>query len=209
MARPVGANAEETRRKILKAASDLFASYGFEGTSVRQIAKGAEVSLGMIRHYFGSKEGLYRACMATAYGIYSELGDFIKKGISSGGTAAEVVASGTRAGYRFALENRAACKLVLWDLMEQETWRHEPGDREMLPFILDTASVLAPVLGRSVGHTALEIRSLIFLVARYATADHDEIAALLVGGTPAQATDATRAAIEDHLATVARRIFSD
>lgn len=209
MARPVGANAEETRRKILKSASDLFASYGFEGTSVRQIARGAEVSLGMIRHYFGSKEGLYRACMATAYGIYAELGEQIKMGVSTGGSPKDVIAQGTRSGFRFALENRAACKLVLWDLMEQETWRHEPGDQEMLPFILEVARVVAEPLKRDVGETALAIRSLIFLVARYATADHGEIATLLANGKDASADEQTLVTIESHLAGVASRIFAE
>lgn len=208
MARPVGANAEETRRKILKSASQLFASSGFEGTSVRQIARGAEVSLGMIRHYFGSKEGLYRACMATAYGIYAELGQQIKIGVSSGGAPDAIVGEATRAGFRFALENRSACKLVLWDLMERETWRHEHGDQEMLPFITEAARVLANVMNRDVGATALSIRSLIFLVARYATADHDEIAALLTGSREANATDETTAAIEDHLAQLGARMFA-
>lgn len=208
MARPVGANAEETRRKILKSASNLFATGGFEGTSVRQIARGADVSLGMIRHYFGSKEGLYGACMATAYGVYAELGQQIKIGVSSGGVPEQVVGEATRAGFRFALENRAACKLVLWDLMEQDSWRHEHGDREMLPFILEAAGVLAEVLNRSVGQTALRIRSLIFLVARYATADHDEIAALLSGDTKAKSDEATANAIEQHLAEIGARLFA-
>jgi hypothetical protein len=105
-----------------------------------------------------------------------------------------VVGEATRAGFRFAVDNRAACKLVLWDLMEQETWRHEHGDREMLPFIREAAKVLAEVLNQDVGQTALRIRSLIFLVARYATADHDEIAALVTGDTTAKADDATRGA---------------
>jgi AcrR family transcriptional regulator len=208
MARPVGANAAETRRKILKSASNLFASSGFEGTSVRQIARGADVSLGMIRHYFGSKEGLYRACIATAYGIYSELGQQIKTGVSSGGAPDEIISQATRAGFRFALENRAACKLVLWDLMERETWRHEHSDREMLPFILEAARILADVLDCGVAETALRIRSLIFLVARYATADHDEIAALLTGDAEATATEDTAAAIEEHLAGLGARLFA-
>ncbi len=208
MARPVGANAEETRRKILKSASTLYAQFGFEGTSVRQIARGADVSLGMIRHYFGSKEGLYRACMATAYGVYAELGQQIKIGVSSGGSPERVVGDATRAGFLFAMENRAACKLVLWDLMEQDTWRHEHGDREMLPFILEAARVLADALGREVGETALQIRSLIFLVARYATADQDEIAALLAGDKDAKANETTSAAIAQHLAGLGARLFA-
>lgn len=44
--------------KILDAALALFRENGYRDTSVRQIAEKAGVSLGMINHYFGSKETL-------------------------------------------------------------------------------------------------------------------------------------------------------
>lgn len=43
---------------ILKTSTTLFRDNGFQRTSVRQIADSAEVSLGMVNHYFGSKEYL-------------------------------------------------------------------------------------------------------------------------------------------------------
>lgn len=55
------ARGEDTRRRILEAALDLFAAHGYEGASTRQIAEGAGVNLPAIQYYFGSKEGLYRA----------------------------------------------------------------------------------------------------------------------------------------------------
>ncbi|WP_421994199.1 CerR family C-terminal domain-containing protein [Reyranella sp.] len=57
----VQARGEDTRRRILETALDLFAAQGYEGTSTRQIAEGAAVNLPAIQYYFGSKEGLYRA----------------------------------------------------------------------------------------------------------------------------------------------------
>lgn len=44
---------------ILQAALKLFSSTGFEGTSVRAIAKEAGVNVAMINYYFKSKEGLF------------------------------------------------------------------------------------------------------------------------------------------------------
>lgn len=209
MARPINANAEETRQRILEAAAALFAQRGFEGTSVRQIAAGAGVSLGMIRHYFGSKDGLYRACIDSAYAIYARLGEAIHTGLASGGDPVEVLSDSVREGFRFALQNRAACRLVLWTLMEKENWRSANTEVEMVPFILDTARLMAPMLSREVGPTALEVRTLVFLVTRYATADHDEIALLLAAGHPAAQSDAsTVAAIEAHLVDLVRCMFA-
>jgi len=60
--RPVGqTRGEDTRRRILNAALDLFGSLGFEATTTRHLAERAEVNLPAIQYYFGSKEGLYRA----------------------------------------------------------------------------------------------------------------------------------------------------
>jgi AcrR family transcriptional regulator len=52
---------EDTHRRILQTALELFAAEGFEGTSTRTLAEKAGVNLPAIQYYFGSKEGLYRA----------------------------------------------------------------------------------------------------------------------------------------------------
>ena len=57
----IQARGEDTRRRILETALDLFAAQGYEGASTRQIAEGAGVNLPAIQYYFGNKEGLYRA----------------------------------------------------------------------------------------------------------------------------------------------------
>jgi AcrR family transcriptional regulator len=49
------------RERILMAALRLFGERGFSGASVRDIAAEAGVSLGLIRHHFGSKEGVREA----------------------------------------------------------------------------------------------------------------------------------------------------
>ena len=53
----------ETKDKkliIIEKAEELFASQGFSGTSVREIAKAADVNVAMISYYFGSKENLLK-----------------------------------------------------------------------------------------------------------------------------------------------------
>lgn len=47
--------------EILQAAEQLFASEGFDGTSIRSIAKAAKVNIAMISYYFGSKEKMLEA----------------------------------------------------------------------------------------------------------------------------------------------------
>jgi AcrR family transcriptional regulator len=50
------------RARIRDAALEQFARHGFEGTTIRGIARAAGVSPGLVQHHFGSKEGLRRAC---------------------------------------------------------------------------------------------------------------------------------------------------
>jgi len=47
--------------EILQAAEKLFADEGFDGASIRHIAKNANVNIAMISYYFGSKEKLLEA----------------------------------------------------------------------------------------------------------------------------------------------------
>jgi AcrR family transcriptional regulator len=54
------------RARIRDAALTLFAERGIEAATIRDIAKAAGVSSGLVRHHFGSKEGLRDACDAYA-----------------------------------------------------------------------------------------------------------------------------------------------
>jgi AcrR family transcriptional regulator len=57
------ARGEDTRRRILETALEIFATEGYEGASTRQLAERADVNLPAIQYYFGSKEGLFRAVL--------------------------------------------------------------------------------------------------------------------------------------------------
>jgi len=57
----------DKRAHILTVAEQLFAEQGFDGTSVRDIAQGANVNLAMISYYFGSKEKLLEALIEERF----------------------------------------------------------------------------------------------------------------------------------------------
>src|ERR1017187_10732662 len=66
-AKPDGAvaerNPERTRERILSAASREFAERGFAGARVDAIARRAAINKRMLYHYFGNKEGLFKAVL--------------------------------------------------------------------------------------------------------------------------------------------------
>ena len=55
----MGRDAEETRRRLLRAASDEFAEYGLAGARVDRIAAAAGASKPLLYTYFGNKDQLF------------------------------------------------------------------------------------------------------------------------------------------------------
>ncbi len=60
-------DAADSKRRILRAALNEFATHGFAGARVDRIAEEAEVSKPMIYDYFGDKNALYAAALREAY----------------------------------------------------------------------------------------------------------------------------------------------
>jgi AcrR family transcriptional regulator len=58
-------DAARTRKALLDAASRRFAVDGYASTTVRDIADDAGVNVALISRYFGSKEGLFEACLVN------------------------------------------------------------------------------------------------------------------------------------------------
>jgi AcrR family transcriptional regulator len=63
------------RARIRDAAIELFADRGIDGATIRDIAQKAGVSSGLLRHHFGSKEGLRDACDEHVVHVLTALGN--------------------------------------------------------------------------------------------------------------------------------------
>jgi AcrR family transcriptional regulator len=87
------AKSEETRRKILMAASKLFARQGYHKTTVSDIAQAIGLTTGAIFHHFASKEALLDAVvtgLARGIKVYSDYLSRIENGSLE--VVAEVIA---------------------------------------------------------------------------------------------------------------------
>jgi AcrR family transcriptional regulator len=58
--RPPAAKADETRKRIVKAARAVFSERGYDGATFQKIAERADLTRPAINHYFSSKRALYR-----------------------------------------------------------------------------------------------------------------------------------------------------
>jgi AcrR family transcriptional regulator len=64
-----GSRAEQRRRtegRILDAAAQIFLAAGYERTTIRAVASAAGVDAGLVMHYFGSKQELFRRVIDAA-----------------------------------------------------------------------------------------------------------------------------------------------
>ena len=57
----------DARERILEAALETFSQRGFDGSKTREIAVRADVTLGLLQYYFGSKTELWKASVDLAF----------------------------------------------------------------------------------------------------------------------------------------------
>ena len=113
---------KKTRANILKWATKAFARSGFQGTSLSEILEKAKVNKRMVYHYYGSKEGLYRAVHIHQW---QQLAEWFAQELIP--TRPEQVAEGVTKDlllkavgifHEFAASHQVFLRLLLWDALE-------------------------------------------------------------------------------------------
>jgi TetR/AcrR family transcriptional regulator len=106
---------EASRRRLLDAGVRLFSARGLDGGSVSMIAKTARINRRMLYHYFGSKDGLYRASIRHVYQQLSsmevDLADMLLP-------AEELLARLIRAYYEFMASHPEHVRMLTWENLQ-------------------------------------------------------------------------------------------
>ncbi len=111
----------ERERLMLRAAGEAFATQGFHGSSMDDIARAAGITKPMLYRYFGSKEGLYAAYLQTTG---HELVDKMRAPETRGEPPEVRLRAGVRAFLNYVKEHRAG-----WTVLHVETT--VPADAEV------------------------------------------------------------------------------
>ena len=83
---PKEAKRAGTRERILGTAERLFAEYGYDGVSIRQIGAAADAQIALISYHFGTKDKLYRAVFEHRINPVSERRrDALRGAMAAGG----------------------------------------------------------------------------------------------------------------------------
>jgi AcrR family transcriptional regulator len=189
---------------MLDAAVALFAEHGLGGTSVRDVAGAAGVSLAMVNHYFGSKDALYDACIEATYTELFRMRDQLALELAAKAPLRELFARAVATSFRFARKHRTAVRLLVRAAVS--SGELTPKGRALLFDTLDlVTTTLSSTLARPASELRLPLQSIVFLVARYAAQGEAEMAA--VAGMSSRDKRAALDAVETHLVRVAVELF--
>jgi AcrR family transcriptional regulator len=111
------ARSERSRAQILAAALNLFASQGYRGTNMREIAEAAGVSTGNVYHQFPDKESIFK-CLLDEYAAITNSPDYpFNRALADGAFPNDLARLGEAA--RVSIEqNRPYALLFYVDVIE-------------------------------------------------------------------------------------------
>lgn len=173
-----------TRESILDASEGMFGELGYDGASMRALARASKTSQALLHHHFGTKEGLYTAVTARVEermkGVVEELDTLLSTGSDVG-----AFVSGLTCYLAFLRESPNVLRLQQWRRIRGD----EHGDawyagvlrtlRSHLQRLADTGNL--PATADVDKHAALLVS-----VANYWAENHGELRRLLgIEDTPA------------------------
>lgn len=109
---------EQRRTAILAAASTVFAAKGFHASTIKDVARAARVSYGLVYRYFDSKDALLHALMDDrTRDLREHIDAAVAERIAAGGPLdeAEVLRVSVRSTFRFFEANRDVARLLFRD----------------------------------------------------------------------------------------------
>ena len=211
MARPIQADAEKTRQRILDAAHRLFSEHGMGHTSMRQIAKASDVSLATLHHYFGNKEGLHRAASDMMYERLGSLIDSVGPRLVHADNLSTLLAEAVAGAFRFVVEHQLEARFMMRHVVD--TGEIETTKREsfLLPFLEQMSDVTAELAQIPRATARLNLLSLNHLIVRFALTSPRELVMVMGLETSSDADsqehEKALKRVEEHLVQVAHAMF--
>lgn len=180
MARPVQANAERTRSRILTSASRLFSDKGQGKTSMREIAREAGVTQATVHHYFGSKDDLHAAATAAMYAELGKLRDSLIGLLDGSPDLSTVVDRAMRASFKFAREHQGAVRMAFREVIDNHGLPLPQVD-QLSMMLGDAVPTFSALTQLSPARVRFVLQSLVFLIVRYAIGTPGEYALVVDG----------------------------
>lgn len=171
-----GSRGEQTAARILDVALPLFAERGYAGTSVRRIARAAEVNVATLAYHFSDKRGLYDAVVQRLHEdlVAVSLDDL---GVDDPSRLLRAVVDRL---WRFAVSHRVHIRLLLRHVLDAGTHPEVVSDL-WVDRLLDRARPLLAALRPdwSEAERRLLVFSAVHLVVRFVLEDPEQLRRML------------------------------
>ena len=115
---------QRARERILRAAETLFATHGFHGASMRDIAAAADLPLATVVYHFARKEQLYAA-------LLHEIAADIMAGLADAGGGDALIARLVR----WSIDQPGRVKLLLRELLDNPMRVRRAAQLPLAPFL--------------------------------------------------------------------------
>ena len=132
----------DTRGEIVEAAKRVFAAKGYDGASLRAVAREAEVDPALVHHYFDGKASLFVAAMALPFDPRARSGARRPRRSASTTSPGTMVvtgfltmwdhAEGTGSSFASCVAGMAASTSVadaMREFVAERVWNKQPGQR--------------------------------------------------------------------------------
>lgn len=199
MTRPKNADPEQTQRRILTTAIELFGAQGSGDTSIRAIAASAGVTLATVHHYFGSKEALFERCIDAAYSVFNGLQAELTAVLAEGDPAIpNIIDRVVRCAFRFAARHAETGRFLLRVTVFEPNGPHRQRMAQAQRDYLDmTSQVFGGLMGVDPRSLRVPMQGMMFLLTRMAVITTAELE--VIGTNVAD----TRKELEDYVSKVA------
>ena len=209
----------DRRAEILRAAVEVFATKGYHGCRIADVAKQAGVAYGLVYHYFKNKEELLSSVFEASFGRFAHAIDAL-----AGSDEAASVALGRIVDFAFDayLADPRAVKVLIFEIVRSPAGREAAKVSAMQHTLEATARLVGkgqksgelradvtPFLAASMLFGAIEIALTTFVLGAFTAAEGVErakrelLAVFLQGMAPAER--ASRASSNGHAKLESRR----
>ena len=152
-------NPERTRGSLLRAATRLFSTHGYDGVAVDDIVQAAGVNKRMVYHYFQNKEGLYAEVLRS---VFSRLAEIEQKAFDQTKDPADGIRQILVNYFQFLSDNPEFVSLLSWENLRQGRFIDEhPHLLSKNPVIERLKEVLAHGIKEGVFRDGIDARHLL------------------------------------------------
>lgn len=199
MGRPPNTDPAVTRNRILQAAIDLFGENGREGAAIREVARRADVSMSTVLHHFGSKQGLFDACVEAMFERLGEHRDAMLELAQTSSEAREAADQVVRQCFRFARSHARLLRVISCETVTTGRLPEGVRERVVLPILDNATTMVSGMVGRPPVEARMVVMSICHIITRFVLTDPQELRRVLAiesnGGD-----EAVYDLVEDHVA---------